>query len=45
MLPNPHCPTFPLSSPHLMYRLLGDILLQRYFRHLEVQVPKGGPVI
>ncbi len=32
-----------------MYRLVGDIVLQRYFRRLEVQgqeqVPKSGPVI
>ncbi|AXY67555.1 1-acyl-sn-glycerol-3-phosphate acyltransferase [Thermosynechococcus sichuanensis E542] len=38
----------PLLTP-LMYRLVGDIVLQRYFRSLEVQgqdqVPKSGPVI
>ncbi|HIK24779.1 MAG: lysophospholipid acyltransferase family protein [Thermosynechococcus sp. Uc] len=44
--PLPHIS--PLLTP-LMYRLLGDIVLQQYFRYLEVhgqeQVPKSGPVI
>ncbi|WNC87123.1 lysophospholipid acyltransferase family protein [Thermosynechococcus sp. QKsg1] len=38
----------PLLTP-LMYRLVGDIVLRRYFRTLEVQgqeqIPKRGPVI
>lgn len=38
----------PLLTP-LMYRLVGDIFLRRYFRTLEVQgqerIPKTGPVI